>query len=113
MADLVRTTGDTSAIPGTLLDGSSAPVDIEGATVRFLMRRRGSRLAAIAASATNAQVGDGSDGTKGKVSFTPTAQQVATPGLFDFEWEATFAGGVIQTFPEGRHLVALFKEQLG
>jgi hypothetical protein len=113
MADLVRTTGDTSAIPGTLLDGSGETVNIQGASIRFLMRRRGSRLASIAATAVNGQTGDGSDGSRGKVSFTPTAAQVAAPGLFDFEWEATFPGGVIQTFPEGRHLVALFKEQLG
>ncbi len=113
MADLVRKTGDTTAITGTLLDGTGATVNIASATIRFLMRRKGSRLVQIAAAATNSQVGDGSDGTRGKVSFTPSAAQVATAGTFHYEWEVTFSGGAIQTYPEGRHLVALFTEQLG
>jgi hypothetical protein len=113
VADLVRKTGDTSSIYGVLLDGTGAAVDIEGATIRFLMRRRGRRLSKVAAAASNLQVTDGSDGSRGNVAYTPDPEDVDEAGTFDYEWEATFGGGTVQSYPEGRYLAALFTEHLG
>lgn len=114
MADVVMKTGDRAPdLTRTLLDGDGNPADLQGATVRFLMRRRGSRLAKVASAATNAQVIDGSDGSKGKVSYAWVAADVNEPGLFNAEWEVTFAGAKPETFPNGRYLSVLFTEGLG
>ena len=54
-------------------------------------------------AANNLQVGDGSDGTRGEVSYgeaaNPWTTETATAGDFLYTWEVTFAGGTKQTYP--------------
>ena len=113
MADYVVKQGDTAPpFADTLLDNLGNPVNLTGATVRFVMRPQRRRLVKVAAAATVVQVGDGSDGSKGKVRYSQTSGDVDTPGLYDVEWEVTYSGGKIETFPNGRHAVALITGDL-
>lgn len=108
MADYVVKTGDTApSLADTLKDNAGNAVNLQGATIRLVVRRGFRRLARIAAAAVNAQNGDGSDGSKGKVRYDQTATDLVDPGLYNVEWEVTYSNGKIETFPNGRHATLL------
>lgn len=86
--------GDSApAIAEQLLDGLGAPVVLTGATVKFMMWAPGETAVKVNAAATI------TDAALGKVSFTPSAAQTDTPGDYLVEWQVTFGGGAIETFP--------------
>ena len=95
-------TGDTaSSVYATLEDANTTPVDIQNATVLFKMAAITGGTLVTAGTAEIAQVGAGTvDGSVGAVVFNWGAAGVpSTPGSYIAEWEVTFAGGSIQTFP--------------
>lgn len=86
--------GDTApAIAEQLLDGLGAPVVLTGATVKFMMWAQGGTSVKVNAAATI------TDAALGKVSYTPSATDTDTPGIYLAEWQVTFSGGAIETFP--------------
>lgn len=99
--------GDTSsAITAQLKDDAGNPVNITGASVLFKMQPytgTGSEISA-AATITNA--------AEGRVSYTFTAPQTADAGWFAAEWQVTFAGGAIQTFPNDRETLVAIRPQV-
>lgn len=99
MANFTIRAGDSFTIADTLEDATGAPVNIEGATIEFVLTPIGGGNPKINAAATNNQVGDGSDGTKGKVSYTSSAGDSNTAGLYFGYWTVTFAAGDTQTYP--------------
>ena len=94
------TENDTApSISATLKAGSpAAAVDIENASVEFHMVNSADEVK-VNAAANIDQVGDGSDGTKGNVSYDWAAADTDTTGRFKAEWQVTFADGTIRTFP--------------
>jgi hypothetical protein len=44
------------------------------------------------------------DAPNGRVSYTPTSTDTNTIGDMMGEWQVTFSGGAIETFPNWRHL---------
>ena len=79
-----------------VLNQAGAAVDLSTATgVLFLMRSRSTGAAQINAAATVTGAGSG------EVTYTPVAGDLDTPGLFDAEWQVTFASGQVATFPSG------------
>lgn len=85
-------------ISATLIDGDGSNVNLDGATVKFIMRKVGATSATTDASATIA------DATKGKVTYSWSASDTATVGSYEGEFEVTFAGGGVQTFPNNRYI---------
>ena len=77
-----------------LLDRLGVPVDLTGASVKYMLWFPGAAAALVNAAATI--VGSATNGT---VSFTPTATHTAASGDALEEWQVTYAGGLIQTFP--------------
>ena len=73
-------------------DGDDIVVDVTGATVRFHMfdQDKVSKVDA-AASIVNGAAGD--------VQYLWVAGDTDTAGFFDSEFEVTFSGGRIETFP--------------
>lgn len=93
-----------SAIASTLEDAAGDAVDIQGAIIRFRMQNiRGGDLI-VDDYATNAQVFDGSDGSKGNVLYT-WATVATDAGKYLAEWEVTYSGGSVQSFPNGGYLL--------
>lgn len=88
---------DTVPLTATLRV-AGAPIDLQGATVRFHMRDSAGILV-VDSAATVIQNGDGSDGTKGRVKYEWVASDTATAGVFSLEWEVTFADSTVRTFP--------------
>lgn len=103
----------SSSIDDTLLDDDGVAVDIQNATVKFQMRAISSLVAKINAAATNLQVGNGSDGSKGDVRYSPGAADTNTAGLFIAKWQVTFSGGAVQTFPNDRFLYVAISQDIG
>jgi hypothetical protein len=93
--------GDSGLVIRTVCrDAAGAAVNIAGATVEFHMAPiNGSGTPVIDASATN----ENSTAT-GQVSYT-FASAVNTAGLYLGEFEITFGGGAIQTFPNGDYIL--------
>ncbi len=95
---------DTNPISGTLKAGRPlAAVDIQSATLRFHMLKQDGTLI-VDDTADNDQIGDGSDGSKGKWSYDPVSADTDESGTFDGEVEVTFADATVRTFPNKRHI---------
>lgn len=93
--------GDTdSALIDTLQDANGDPVDIQGASIVLqLFPADGGASSVVAGTANNDQVGDGSDGSKGQVSYDWQASETDDAGDYFGTWVVTFGGGGIQTYP--------------
>lgn len=90
--------GDTGLdLRGVVRDENGDPKDIAGATVRFHMRSLAG-LSKVAAAAINDQAGSGT----GAVKYSWAAADVDTPGLYVGEWQITYSGGDVQSFPNDR-----------
>lgn len=103
---------DTAPSAQTVIEVSGAAQDLQGATIAFHMVNAAGDLV-INAAANNDQNGDGSDGTKGNVTYDwdGDAGDTAKAGNFKAEWEVTFSSGKIRTFPtSGYDLVKIFGE---
>lgn len=84
--------GDTSPSLDYLLD--PATVDLTGATVRFSMRNSAGTLVLdrVTASAPVLTVAP-------KVRYAWSGADTAVAGFYRAEFEVTYAGGAIETFP--------------
>lgn len=114
-ADFLIRAGDTvSVIQQTLEDENGAPVDLTGAQVRFrLAPITGSGTSVLDAAATVVQTGSPPNFTnKGVVKYTWVAGNTAVAGLYLAEWEVTFSGGGVGTYPNGGYVLIRMTEQL-
>ena len=100
-------TGDRLPILTDYLTDDAGPLDLSGATVglRVWKRETGAK---VTLTGTGAVV----DAATGQVSWTwsaadATALQTAGPGLYDYEWALTYAGGVRTVPQSGRGLPVL------
>ena len=85
------------AIAEQLFDGTGAAVVLTGASVKFMMWAPGDAVVKVNATATI------TDAALGKVSYTPIAADTNTIGDYLVEWQVTFSGGAIETFPNSGH----------
>jgi hypothetical protein len=89
------------AITANLTDANDAAVNLTGATVKFNMR-------VDPAGATKVSLGAATieDAEAGQVSYSWTASNTDTADDYEAEFQVTFAGGTVQTFP-GRNWIAV------
>jgi len=77
-----------------LRDDKDRTINVTGATVKFNMRN---------ASDNTVKVNNGSvttvSSTSGRVKYSFSASDTDTAGNFDGEFEVTFVGGQVETFP--------------
>lgn len=98
MADSWLTEGDTApSLISTLRDRDGNPVDIANATVEIRFRSMTTEDIYLVDDADNDQVGNGSDGSKGNVSYEFT-EPFERDGYW-YDWRVTYNGGEIETFP--------------
>lgn len=102
-------TGDTEPGPElTLLDAAGAPVNLTGATVRFIMATSATpRAIVVDAVAVLA------DAASGRVDYVWGATDTATAGSYVAEVEVTYASGRVQTFPTSGYFDITINEDLG
>jgi hypothetical protein len=100
--------GDTlPAIAATLAGADGDPANLTGAGVRFLMREKSSGTVLVAAAAT---VVDAANGT---VRYDWATGDTDTIGKHQAEWEVTFSGGAVQTFPNTDYTIVSIKDDIG
>lgn len=114
-ADFNIKRGDTTPpIESELQDNDGQPVDLTGASVRFLMKPRGGPTLTVDGAADV-----DADPTTGRVSYSwvgpvgVTLGDTDEAGEYAAEWEVTFADGSVQTFPNSTYLNVLVKRDLG
>lgn len=101
-------------VKASLLDAAGNSVNIAGATVRFIMARKDDHSQVVVdAAASNKQVNDGSDGSKGKVEYAWLAADTATSGSYVCEFEVAYSDGSVQTFPTKAYIEAMITDDLG
>lgn len=102
--------GDTApAFRATLLDADGEPIDLTGATARFLMRDMRTKATKVAADADIP-----SPETDGVVSYEWDAADTDTPGAYEAEVQVTFGDGTIRTAPsDGYHRVDVLEDITG
>ena len=90
---------DTAPPASTTLEVGGTAVDIENATIQFHLKDRAGNII-VDAAANNDQVGDGSDGTLGMVSYDWADGDTDDPiSGGRAEWEVTFIDGTVRRFP--------------
>lgn len=111
-ADFFIAQGDTaSSLSDTLKDASGNAVDLQSATVTVTITPIGGGTAIVnAAAASNDQVGDGSDGSKGDVSYAWQSGDTDTAGYYLARWTVTFQDGSIQSYPNDGFLLIAISE---
>ena len=99
MSDFFLKRNDLLPVLAATLEDADGAIDLAGATVKLLMRDRALGTVKVNAAATVVQVGDGTDGSKGKVSYTWAGTNTDTAGTYDAEWQITFSTGKTLTVP--------------
>ena len=89
------------AIAANLTDANAAAVNLTGATVRFSMRVEPAGTVKVSAAAATID-----DAEAGQVSYNWTASDTNTADDYEAEFQVTFVGGAVQTFP-GRNWIAV------
>jgi len=98
MAFYIKQNDTSPSLQATLKDGADNAVDLTAATVRFHMRQLGSQTVKVDSAATV------SDADNGVVYYQWSASDTDTIGSFEAEFEVTFSGGEIESFPNNRFI---------
>lgn len=98
MAFFIKQNDTSPALQATLKDASGTAIDLSGSTVRFHMRQVGATSAKVDAAATV------SDADGGVIYYQWSASDTDTIGSFEAEFEVTFSGGEIESFPNNRFI---------
>ena len=114
MAILMKS-GDTAPdVKATLKDADGNAVDLAGASVKFVLATKASpRTVKVDATASVDQVSDGTDGSKGKVSYAWLAGDTDSPGSYVAEFEVVYSDGEVQTFPTQGYVDCTITADLG
>jgi hypothetical protein len=92
-------------ITATLLEPDDSPLDLTGATVRFVMRHTSmANVAKVAAAATVVSP------TAGTVKYIWTGTDTDTAGDYLAEWEVTYPAGTLSVPNTGYILVRIHPE---
>lgn len=117
MAEYWIKQGDTAPrIESTLTDGANTPVDIAQADIFFTLRRIDDDGTPIVnkIAASNDQITDGEDGSRGFVHYDWTIGDTDIAGGYRAEWEVLFVNNLVMTFPNnGYDLIAIIEQLEG
>lgn len=101
--------GDTApAVRATLLDVEGDPVDLTGASVKFILASQGDPHTVLVDEAAELE-----DAATGKVVYQWVDGDTDTPGSYDVEFEVVYLDGTVQTFPTVGFLSCTIGDDLG
>ena len=90
-----------------LRDDKDRSINITGSTVKFNLRNSSDNVVKI----DNGSVTTVSS-TAGRVKYSFTAANTDTSGNFDGEFEVTFVGGQVETFPNDGYIKVIITDDL-
>jgi hypothetical protein len=100
----IKQNDTTRSVTDTLLLGE-APINLTGATVVLVLKRKGGEVIRKSATIT--------DAPSGKVSCALGANETSQPEQFQAEWEVTLNGGGIITVPDDSYHIIQVLPDLG
>jgi hypothetical protein len=107
-ADIVFKQGDTAPIiKETFLNAGNENYNIEGSSVVFQMRALTSSTP-VKLTGTVAII----SGSKGEVTYSPSAKDTEVPGSYMANWLVTFSSGARMTFPTTGYLSVEIQESI-
>lgn len=106
--DFFIKSGDTQPPIEAILEDSLGPINLSGAIVRWKMRLQGT-LTPLKVNALATVVAP----LIGSVRYAWTQPDTDTPGIYEGEWEVTFANSSVLTFPNFRHLLVQVRAAVG
>lgn len=98
MAFYIKQNDTSPALQATLKDSNDTAIDLSNASVKFHMRKVGAVTPKIDANATISNA----DG--GVVYYQWQTGDTDTIGSYEAEFEVTFTGGEIESFPNNRYI---------
>lgn len=105
IATYVIKKGDTApAVADTLLDSNGNAVNLTSATVKFHMSTWNLQTVVISNGSVTGPNGGSLDST-GEVQYVWQSADTLTAGVYRAEWQVTFAGGAIETWPDDGYAV--------
>ena len=93
---------------GICRDADQNTVDLSGSTIKFILYRGGSLYLSGSATPDPDQVTN-----EGQVSYAIQAGDLSEAGEFLQEWEVTFSGGTVETFPTRGYNTVIVEADLG
>ena len=91
---LERVLGNRETIKAALTDQNGTAIDLTGATVAFRMVLDSDSTVKVSDAAATVDTA-----SSGYVSYTPTAADMDTVGVYDMFWLVTPSSGQIQRYP--------------
>ena len=90
-----------------LRDDKDRSINITGATVKFSMRNASTNVVKISLAAVTTV-----SSTSGRVKYSFTASDTDTAGNFDGEFQVTFVGGQVETFPNDGYIKVIVTDDV-
>ena len=98
MAFFIKQNDTSPSLRAILKDGDEIAINLTGATVRFHMRTVGGATATVDADASIVTA------ESGIVQYIWDAADTTTVGSYQAEFEVTFPGGAVETFPNNGYI---------
>lgn len=92
MADFAIKRGDNVPILEATLSDQDGPINLAGASVKFIMKQQGGGAMVSGPCTITAEAA-------GRVSYAWVSGDTDTPGTYDLEFQITYGGGGIETVP--------------
>jgi hypothetical protein len=101
----IKEDDDAPTISTTLKDSAGTVINLTGATVTIRAKRIGSTTRVIDGKSVTV-----SSATGGVVQYQLDTTETATHGVYRLEWDVTYSGGRVETFPnEGYDIMQIEK----
>lgn len=98
MAFYIKQNDTSPNLRAILKDGDEVAINLTDATINFHMRTVGGETAVVDAAASIVSA------ENGIVQYIWDAADTATVGSYQAEFEVTFAGGAVETFPNNGYI---------
>jgi hypothetical protein len=98
---------DTPTLDVALQDNKGRRVNIAGATTVFHMRNSADETVKISSGAVSVL-----SSSSGEVRYSWTTSNTNTAGNFQGEFQVTFSGGAIQTFPNDEYIDIIITDDI-
>ena len=102
----IKRNDDNPSLDVALQDDKGRPVNVTGATTVFHMRNAADDTVKVSSGTTSTL-----NATRGEVRYSWSTSDTDTAGNFEGEFQVTFSGGGVQTFPNDGYIdIIIFED---
>ena len=103
----IKQNDTTPALSVFLQDARGRPINLTGATIVFHMRLESDLSVKISGGSVTTV-----SATQGNVSYTFSASDTDTSGNYQAEFQVTFSGGAVETFPNDDYIKVIITDDV-